>query len=179
MSQWVYCYYTQRSLNFLDPCPTARPSGHSTSWRWVEIRVQIVVPRLGALRGEVRVVLVYETSGRVLGLVPADVGMGRGQWEQLHVVGGGVALAPIVAAVQREGGEGEKGGREGRERREGGRGGREGREGEKGGREGRERREGGREGRERREERVHITPFYHSKFQPKLSMVELHLSHFF
>lgn len=68
----------------------------------VEVWVQVVVASLGVLRGEVGVVLVHEAAGRVLALLPADVGAGRGQGQQLHVVRGGVALAPIVAAGRRE-----------------------------------------------------------------------------
>lgn len=62
----------------------------------IKVRIQVVVSSLRVVGDKVSVVLVHETSGRVLTLVPTDVGMGWGQGEQLHAVGGGVAPAPVI-----------------------------------------------------------------------------------
>ena len=64
----------------------------------VKVWVQVVIASLNApVHFKVGVILVSEGSGRVPTLMLPHVSAGRSQREQLHVVGGGVALTLVVA----------------------------------------------------------------------------------
>ena len=63
-----------------------------------EVRVQVVVSCVGVLRGEADVILVNVARGRTGVFAAPEECIWGGQRQKLHVVGGGVALALIVAA---------------------------------------------------------------------------------
>lgn len=66
----------------------------------IKVWIQIVVSRLSSVCVKVSVILVHEAGGCVLNtmLPAADKCVGRGQREQLHVVGRGVALVLVFTS---------------------------------------------------------------------------------